>query len=142
MKITAGMLLMAAALATSSSCARSDWIDRTLVTVDVTGVWSGVISNSLSSVEVSIDLRQEEPRVEGSVKVKGMIHHWMQDIPGPIEGTVSGDRFEFKRTSGPLRGDVTVSGDEMRGQANGTFGSGQIFLRRVDSSPGPSSPKP
>jgi hypothetical protein len=33
--------LIAATLAAGSGCTRSDWIDRTLVTVDVTGVWSG-----------------------------------------------------------------------------------------------------
>jgi len=29
------------ALVFASGCAQKDWIDRTLVTVDVTGVWSG-----------------------------------------------------------------------------------------------------
>jgi hypothetical protein len=40
MRTIAGLLL-AATLAFGSGCARSDWIDRTLVTVDVTGVWDG-----------------------------------------------------------------------------------------------------
>ena len=41
MKITAGMLLMGAALAGSSCATSPDWIERTLVTVDVTGTWYG-----------------------------------------------------------------------------------------------------
>jgi hypothetical protein len=36
MKTIVGMLI-GATLAVGSGCARSDWIDRTLVTVDVTG---------------------------------------------------------------------------------------------------------
>jgi hypothetical protein len=40
MKITAE-LLIAAALVFASGCTKTDWIDRTLVTVDVTGTWCG-----------------------------------------------------------------------------------------------------
>ena len=34
-------ILIAATLASGSGYAKSDWIDRTLVTVDVTGTWTG-----------------------------------------------------------------------------------------------------
>jgi hypothetical protein len=40
MKVIARVLIVAA-LAFSSGCARTDWIERTLVTVDVTGTWFG-----------------------------------------------------------------------------------------------------
>jgi hypothetical protein len=36
-------LFLVATLAFGFGCARTDWIDRTLVTVDVTGIWSGSI---------------------------------------------------------------------------------------------------
>jgi hypothetical protein len=34
-------LLVAAVLAVGSGCAKTDWIDRTLVTTDLTGIWTG-----------------------------------------------------------------------------------------------------
>ncbi len=34
-------LIFVAVLAFGSGCAKPDWIQQTLVTVDVTGVWSG-----------------------------------------------------------------------------------------------------
>ena len=39
MKALIGVLL--ATVVTGSGCAKTDWIDRTLVTVDVTGRWTG-----------------------------------------------------------------------------------------------------
>ena len=41
MRATLGVI--AAALVFASGCAQTDWIDRTLVTVDVTGSWYGTI---------------------------------------------------------------------------------------------------
>jgi hypothetical protein len=40
---TAGATLIAAVLLFSSGCTRPDWIEATLVTVDVTGVWQGTV---------------------------------------------------------------------------------------------------
>jgi len=37
----AAWLVIGVALALASGCAQSDWIDRTLVTVNVTGEWRG-----------------------------------------------------------------------------------------------------
>jgi len=47
------------------SCAQKDWIDRTLVTVDVTVAWSGVpggpaTGNLAHPGAFMLDLRQEE----------------------------------------------------------------------------------
>ena len=122
-------------LAFGSGCAHSDWTMGTLFTVDVTGVWYGELRTPVHRMELSIDLKQEGPKVEGSLWGKGFVPALLRDVPGPVEGTVSGERFELRRTNGPLRGDLTVSGDEMTGQAHTGFGPGQVFLRRVDSSP-------
>jgi len=49
------LILVAAVLACASGCAKSDWIQRTLVTGDVTGTWVGYSTGRLiggSSVEV------------------------------------------------------------------------------------------
>jgi len=141
---TVGVILMAAVLATGSGCARPDWIERTLVTVDVTGVWSGVMARGgPTSFDITIDLKQEGPKVTGFLKWTGFSYSgFYEDLPGPVEGTVSGDRFEFKRINGSFSGAMTVAGDEMTGQGQMSVGLGSIFLRRVDSSPRPSSPKP
>ena len=37
-------ILIAATLAIGSGCARPDWIESTLVTVDLTGVWQGTFT--------------------------------------------------------------------------------------------------
>ena len=133
MKTIAWVIFMVP-LAFGSGCARSAWIEGTLFRVDVTGVWYGELRTSVHRMELSIDLKQEGPKVEGSLLGKGFVPALLRDVPGPVEGTVSGERFEFRRTNGPLRGDMTVSGDEMTGQAHTGFGPGQVFLRRVDSS--------
>ena len=38
---TIAWAILVAALAGGSGCARPDWIEQTLVTVDVTGTWRG-----------------------------------------------------------------------------------------------------
>jgi hypothetical protein len=37
-------ILIAATLAIGSGCARPDWIESTVVTVDLTGVWQGTFT--------------------------------------------------------------------------------------------------
>ena len=59
--------------------------------------------------------------------------------PGPIEGTVAGDVFRFRQLNGDVQGEVTVSGEEMNGQAT-LIGNRSISLRRVDPSSPPASP--
>jgi hypothetical protein len=125
-------VILVVALATGSSCTHPDWIERTLVTVDVTGTWSGTIAAGANAAEILIDLKQEGPKVEGSVRWKGFAFTTnFGDLAGLVEGTVSGDRFEFRRTNGHLRGDVIVSGDEMTGHAHVRSGPASIVLRRV-----------
>jgi hypothetical protein len=118
------MLLMAAVLFSGSSCARPDWIERTLVTVDVTGVWSGEVaqSGSMSHRQLFLELKQEGSKVTGNVRVP-----FFSGLSGPIEGTVMGDRFEFSRSNVGMSGEMTVSGDEMEGRAHGSYVEGFIF---------------
>jgi len=132
---TVAWVILAVGLASGAGCARSDWIERALFTVDVSGVWYGELRTAVHRMELSIDLTQEGPKVEGSLSGKGFVPTLLRGVPGPVEGTVSGARFEFRGTNGPLRGDMTVSGDEMTGQAETGFGPGQVLLRRVDASP-------
>jgi hypothetical protein len=139
MKFTA-RLLIAATLLFASGCAKTDWIDRTLVTVDVTGSWAGAADGM--ERDISLDLKQE-----GSA-VKGTMRGGTSGTPGsnvrPIAGTVAGDVFRFQSTRGDFAGELTGSGDEMNGtltRAGGPGGSPRpVSLRRVDPSSTPASP--
>jgi hypothetical protein len=132
MKPTAWAICVVA-LALGSGCARAEWTRATRFTADVTGVWYGELRTSVHRMELSIDLRQEGAQVEGSLLGKGFVPTLLQEVPGPVEGTVSGERLELRRTNGPLRADMTITGDEMAGPASTGFGPGQFLLRRVDS---------
>jgi hypothetical protein len=118
--------------------ARPDWIQQTLVTVDVTGTWQ-----STDGGLVGLDLKQEGARVKGSIDARGPLPTLGSRIAGPIEGTVEGDVFQFRMTSGPLLGKTTVSGDEMSGRVGNVATEGRnVTLQRVDSSaPTPSQPR-
>ena len=63
---------MAAALAIGSGCiTRPDWIEQTLVTVDVTGIWQGTSFGGPGAYppeELRLDLPQEGPKVKGSLR--------------------------------------------------------------------------
>jgi hypothetical protein len=132
-------VLIAGALAFSAGCASADWIDRTLVTVDVTGTWFGIAPVG-GYGEMSIELEQQGATVKGSLRLKTSLQGG--DQSGPIEGTVAGDMFRFRNARGSVEGEVTVNGDEMNGRASlsGLGGSSRpISLRRVDSSSRPDS---
>jgi hypothetical protein len=128
-------VLIAAALAFGLGCASTDWIDRTLVTVDVTGTWSG----RSGPREIFLELKQEGSRVTGFARILpgGVFERARGD--GSIDGTVAGDVFRFKETSGKLESEMTVSGDTMNGKMSWE-GVYPISLRRVDSSSRPGSP--
>jgi hypothetical protein len=68
MKFTA-RLLITATLLFASGCAKTDWIDRTLVTVDVTGTWHGSVSSPsggfAGTFELWLDLEQNGQTVKG-----------------------------------------------------------------------------
>jgi hypothetical protein len=80
-----------------------------------------------------MELKQNGPKVTGNLKPKGFIHAALQDVSGPVEGTVSGDRFEFRRVGGSFVGEMTVDGDVMAGRVHGGPGPGQCSLRRTAS---------
>ncbi len=68
-----GAILVAAMLTCSSGCAKPDWIERTLVTVDVTGVWYGdaEAATGYARTDVRLDLKQGGPKVKGSMRARG-----------------------------------------------------------------------
>jgi hypothetical protein len=140
---TAGATLIAAVLVFSGACVtRPDWIQATLVTVDVTGVWRGTSSVGLGSSaggDFLLDLAQEGPKVKGRFQAGG--GPMTADRSGPLEGRVGGDVLSFRAQSSDVVwiGELTVSGDQMEGEIRGITGrSIRVSLRRVDP---PASPQ-
>ena len=119
-----------AVLAFRSGCAKPDWIQQTLVTADVTGMWRDTDGT------VELKLEQYGPKVTGAMLWRGLQQRYR--VSGAIEGTVAGDVFRFKQTSGTdttANGEMTVSGDEMSGRVSSALGAQlQVRLRRLDSS--------
>ena len=116
---TIAALLLATLLTLSAGCAQKDWIDRTLVTLDVTGTWYGPVGGSAGgSREIMFELEQQGATVKGAMRMTGGGATPLWVTPGPIEGTVAGDVFRFKQTNGNVEGELKVSGDEMTGQAS------------------------
>jgi hypothetical protein len=134
MKTLAGLFL--ALLTVTAGCAQKDWIDRTLVTVDVTETWEGVDG---FSTPTSLELEQQASTIKGFIRDSGTR---IVSMAGPIEGTVAGDVLRFKNARGDVEGELTVSGDEMSGTISraGYGGTRRISLRRVDPSSPPASP--
>ena len=121
------------ALLFASGCAQKDWIDRTLVTVDVTGTWHGSPGGPgpNNPGALLLNLRQEGATVQGFIK-EGESGVGAR-LDGPISGTVTGDVFRFKSARGTAEGELTVNGDEMSGTVS-FFGTRPLTLRRVDPS--------
>jgi hypothetical protein len=111
------------------------------VTVDVTGTWSGTMMTAGAggaggARDVVFELEQRGSTVKGTMRVtpRGLT----SDI---LEGTVAGDVFRFKDPRALWEGELTISGEEMAGQVRAGSGpSGQMTLRRIDSSSPPASP--
>ena len=114
-----------------SGCAKTDWIERTLVTVDVSGTWSGRFEGMGFQPETVLDLKQEGSRVTGFMRITPSVG---REGDGPVDGTVTGDVFRFKQTNGSVEGALTVSEAEMKGRASLLGNSRSISLRRVDPS--------
>jgi hypothetical protein len=127
-------VLLAASVTIGAGCARTDWIDRTLVTVDVTGTWSGGTSTgpATATSEMSFELEQQGATVKGFLRLK--TSGAVGDLSGPVESTVAGDLFRFRNPRGTVEGELTVNGDEMTGLTSTSLGRYSTSLRRVDPS--------
>jgi len=116
-----GLLSLAAV-----GCARPDWIEQTLVTVDVSGVWQGTFERVGGGGSMELTLQQSGTKVTGVLKGTIQLH----DADGPIEGTVNGDRFRFRSIRSVTNGELQVNGDEMTGSGSTQYGPGTMTLRR------------
>jgi len=123
----AAWIVIGVALVLASGCAKQDWIDRTLVTVDVTGVWEGAQTGPNYVNPIELVLRQEGAKVTGWMTggehpldhLGDRIREGTAESPIPIEGRVSGDTFSFHEVSGmSVHVQVQVNGDEMTGSGS------------------------
>ena len=122
----AGVLML-----TAAGCARPDWIEQTLVTVDVSGEWRGSYSSSSPGVfagnrPVALTLKQDGPKVTGQITIGSQ----SEGPVGALEGTISGDIFSFHDSRDRLTGRLQVNGDEMTGLGAMSGFSATITLRR------------
>jgi hypothetical protein len=147
MRFIVGLLTMVT-LAFGSACAKQDWIDRTLVTVDVTGTWEGSVIGGGSSGPryLLFELEQKGATVKGFMRLpaggsSSSASYGSRVNSGPVDGTVAGDVLRFRLTNSSLEGELTVSEDKMTGMVSWT-GRHPITLRRIEPSSPPASPPP
>ena len=111
----------------AAGCARPDWIEQTLVTVDVTGVWRG----TYGSAPFEVTLQQSGPRVTGQFVMRTGAQG---RLDGPLEGTIHGDILRFHESRGRVAVEAQVNGDEMTGSGSVDFTTGgagvSVTLRR------------
>ena len=119
----AGLIVFA-----SFACARSDWIQSTLVTVDVSGEWQGNITRPAGAYGpglIYLSLRQSGPKVTGTFSLS----------PGPskdvpLEGTLSGDVLRIQGRGGAVTAELQVNGDDMSGTGTTAVGPIRIEIHR------------
>jgi hypothetical protein len=127
MRLTTWLVAGLALLASAACLQKADWIQGTLVTVDVTGVWrgSGGPTRGLQG-ELEMTLSQRGAKVVGTGRYRA--------TKMTVDGAVRGDVFSFRDAGGLLHGETTVTGDEMSGlgwTGMGTgFGEFRIRLSR------------
>jgi hypothetical protein len=76
-------------------CTRADWIDRALVTVNVTGQWHGTTLAKSSGAAARSQGDRRHP-IEGLSRIPP--REWLT-----IEGTIAGDVFAFTERNAPGR---------------------------------------
>ena len=129
------LVLIAGVLTLGSGCAKPDWIEQTLVT----GTWRRSDSN-VKGANLELKLDQHGSKVTGTIFVPEI------SSTGAIEGSVSGDVFRFRQTSGTYptdqrglggtwQGELIVSGDEMSAYIGRPQNA--AVLQRVSTSPRP-----
>ena len=136
MKATTSAILVAA-LVLGSGCARKDWIEQTLVTADVAGVWVGSVGMGNVAREIRLELEQQDAKVTGYCRRLGAGTGVHPLLEGPLEGAVGGDVLSFRLVNSSAEGTMTVSGDEMTGYVS-VGGRVPISMRRVQLSSPPS----
>ena len=130
MRIAAGRLIAWAVagmiVSASLGCARPDWIQSTLVTVDVSGEWQGNITRPAGAYGpglIYLSLRQSGPKVTGTFSL-GV----NKDVP--LEGKLSGDVLRIQGRGGAVTAELQVNSDDMSGMGTTAAGPIRIEIHR------------
>ena len=109
---TMASLILVLPVLGGAACARRDWIDQTLVTVDVTGIWEGNVHSTTGpgGGGLELTLQQKGAQVVGTSRGSGGGSTY--NI-GTIEGTVRGDTLKFQDKRTAFTGEHQVSGGDM-----------------------------
>src|SRR5215467_4273313 len=78
------------------SCAQKDWIDRTLVTENVTGVWAGSFTGGPSRFQ--FELQQQGAKVTGTINMSTTLADALRVLQDPDPPR--------PRCGGRLKGDI------------------------------------
>jgi hypothetical protein len=137
----AGVTLIAFLVFCGGCVTRPDWIQATLVTADVSGVWQGRPRGSGTALRrlATFELHQEGPKVTGTVSVSELP---LSSGAGPLEGRVGGDVFHFtvRSVNGVWTGELTVVDDQMEGLLTASNGQTMsLLLRRISPASAPTS---
>ena len=129
MRRTGCLLIVLGAILSFGCAPRGDWISETLTLVDVSGTWEGTIQGTKfqGTRSIRLVLRQRGTRVTGEAEGGGEL----LGVGRNVEGLVNGDAFTFQAAG--FRGEATVDGVQMNGQASGGSWACPCFivLRRV-----------
>src|SRR5262249_45938065 len=109
--------------------AQQEWIDRTLVTEEVTVVWWGSMDGSPFRPPVQLELRQQGAKVTGAMKVPPAGSYSLGSGI-PIEGSVNSDVFTFRDQRGIFSGELIVGADALLRQILLHCGEMRASLRR------------
>jgi hypothetical protein len=126
---TPGRVLGVVVVILALGCAtRGDWISETLTLVDLSGTWEGTVTaapaHGRTTRTIRLVLKQTGARVTGELD-----GGWTGWLRAPVEGVVSGEAFTFRGAE--IQGEMTVSGVEMKGRADGYYCPCTIVLDRV-----------
>src|SRR5262245_49059459 len=107
-------LILALTVLAGAACARKDWIDQTLVTVDVTGIWEGQRSQHHGPGGGGLELTPEQKgaKVVGTSRGSGGGSIYNVET---IAGTVRGDTLKFQDKRAAFPGELQIGGDDMAG---------------------------
>ena len=113
-----------------AGCARQpDWIESTLVTVDVSGEWAGSTLAGSNPGTIEMTLQQAGQKVTGEAQYSGW--NAAQFPNGPVSGMVSGDVLRLVTLDGRRRFFFRADGDTMQGYVLVAGGAWSTFgLRR------------
>ena len=121
---TRSLIVVGCILFTGCATAQSE-ATKSPPSVDVTGTWWGEWPGSFATIPFTMILKQVNADVTGDIAFGGGTQQHSMVSSGPINGSVSGDRFSFWSTRG-AGGDTTVQATEMRGSTR----TGQPLLMR------------